>query len=121
MIKMHRTIQRFVAVLMLLSMAAMFGAGNLPASYFDESAPAIENQAMAEMALDGEAQVKAHDCCDKDKAAGMAGSLSCSADCSYYLAPESHVLSGSVAAYGEGVIHALFKLRRTSFLRPPIV
>jgi hypothetical protein len=32
---MHRTIQRFVAAIMLLSFAAMFGAGYLPVAMQD--------------------------------------------------------------------------------------
>lgn len=125
---MRRTFQRFVAALMLLSFAAMFGAAYLPGDHHENS---LSVAASHEMVMDKETagemtgekaaeMVGPHDCCDQDMAGNGIEELRCSVDCSYYLTPTGFAFRSSSPVFGDGETYSMFLARKTSFLRPPI-
>ena len=122
--KKHRTYQRLVAALMLLSFAAMFGAAYLPGDHHENSMSMAASHEMVmdvEMAETGSAATaSSHDCCDQDVTGNEIEKLRCSVDCSYYLSTTEFAFHSSSPAFGDGVMHSMFLALRTSFLRPPI-
>lgn len=120
MIKMHRTFQRFVATLLLLSFAAMFGVAYLPDNQQNSAMPMAASHEMT-MGMDiHDAAGIPHDCCDHDMSGNSVEDLRCSVDCSYYLASDIYAFGSFPPAFGDGVTASMFLLGKLSFLRPPI-
>ncbi len=117
---MHRTFQRFVAALMLLSFAAMFGAAYLPVDHHETSLSVVDAHEIVVENKMITAMTGAHDCCDQDMAANAIEELRCSVDCSYYFSSNEFAFYSSSPAFGDGVTHSMFLAQKTSVLRPPI-
>ncbi|PLW74826.1 hypothetical protein [Cohaesibacter celericrescens] len=122
MMIMHRTIQRFVAAIMLLSFAAMFGAGYLPVAMQDhqghvQTANMVMQASSSEIVLAKDAP---HDCCDKDTTGFGTKELRCSVDCSFCLPFIASAFASSGKGFDEIVLYAIEPIVPTGFLRPPI-
>ena len=116
----HRTIQRFVAAIMLLSFAALFGAAYLPVVRHDHQGHAQTTSTIMQASDSLLAKDACSDCCDKDLAGFGSKDLRCSLDCAYYLPEVGYAFASSDKQYDDTVLYAIEPLVQIGFLRPPI-